>query len=73
MKGLLANIDVLISHVWQRTNGSVSWNSIALMVASCADRVQSTTANTDAKYVMSSFVIEIYIDKIEAMLGMSGT
>ena len=45
-------------------NGAVSWKLIVLMVAGGADRGQSTPANTDAKYVMSSFGIEIYINKI---------
>jgi len=48
----------------QGTNGSVSWKWIALVVASGADRLQSMPANTDAKYVMSSFGIAIYINKI---------
>ena len=63
MKALLANIDVLISDVLQRTNGSVSWKLIALMVAGGADRVQSMPENTVAKYVRSSFGIRIYINK----------
>ena len=60
----LAIIAELISHVLQGTNGSVSWESVALVVAGGADRLQSTPANTDAKYVMRSFGIETYINKI---------
>jgi hypothetical protein len=53
MKGLLGNVDLLISHVLQRMNGSVSWKMVALMVAGGVDRVQSMPANAVAKYVMS--------------------
>ena len=35
-----------------------------MVVAGGADRLQSMHANTDAKYVMSSFGIETYINKI---------
>ena len=58
------NIDVLIFNIFQGMNGSVSWKSIALMVAAGADRVQSMPVNMVSKYVMSSFGIEIYINKI---------
>ena len=64
MKALLANINVLISQVFQEPNGSVSWKSMSLMVAGGADRVQSMPENTVAKYVMRSFGIIIYINKI---------
>jgi hypothetical protein len=64
IKALLANIYVLISHVLQGMNGAVGWKLIALMVAGGADIVQSTSGNTAAKYGMSSFGIEIYINKI---------
>ena len=64
MPGLLAIIVVLISQASQRTYWSVSWRMIALMVASGAERVQAMPANTVAKYVMSYFGIEIYINKI---------
>jgi hypothetical protein len=64
MKGLLTDIDVLISHVTQRTNGSVSWRTNSLMVVGGEDRFQSLPANTVAKYLMSSFGIKIYMNKI---------
>ena len=50
--------------IFQVTNAAVSWKLIVLMVVSGADRGRSTPANTDAKYVMSSFWIKIYINKI---------
>ena len=40
MDALLVNIDVPIYNIFQGMNGSVSWKSIALMVATGADRVQ---------------------------------
>jgi len=64
MDDLLVNIDVLISNIFQGTNGSVSWKSIAFMVAAGADRVQSMPENMVSKYVMSSFGIEILINEI---------
>ena len=50
MEALLANIDGIISNIVQGMNGSVSWKSIALMVAAGADRVQSMPENTVSKY-----------------------
>ena len=64
MDALFAKIDVQISKIFQDTNGSVSWKPIALMVAAIADRVQSTPENTVSKNVMSSFGIEILINRI---------
>ena len=63
MKCLLANNDMLISHVLQRTNGSISWSMVALMVAVGEDRIQSMPANTVPKYVMRSFGIQIHTNK----------
>jgi hypothetical protein len=64
MKGVLANIDVLISHVLQMMNESVSWTTIPLIVAGGSERVHSMPANTDANYVMSSFGIEICVNNV---------
>jgi hypothetical protein len=69
MKGLQVNIDVMISHVLQRMNGSLSWRTIALMVNGGADRVQSTSAYRVAKYAMSSFGIKIYINKLQSTIN----
>ena len=52
MKEILTNIDFLISDALQKTNESVSWREVVVMVAGCADRVQPVSANTIAKYVM---------------------
>jgi hypothetical protein len=61
MDALLANIDVLISNIFQGKNGSVSWKLIAFMVATSAGRVQSMPENIVSKNVMSSLGIEILI------------
>ena len=55
MDALLANIDVLISNIFQGMNGSVSWKLIALMVAAIADRVQSMPENMVSKNVTNNF------------------
>ncbi len=38
MKGMLSNINELIRDAFQRTNGSVSWKTIASMVAGGVDK-----------------------------------
>ena len=64
MDALLVNIDVLISNIFQGVNGLVSWKLIAWMVAAIADRVQSMPEKTVSKNVVSSFGIEILINRI---------
>jgi hypothetical protein len=54
MKGMLVNIDELIRTTLVQTNGTVSWQTIATMIAGGVNRVQPVSANSIAKYVMSN-------------------
>ena len=55
MKGMLINIDELIRNSLNQTNGTVSWETIAMKIAGGAKRVQPVSAKSIAKYVMSTF------------------
>jgi hypothetical protein len=55
MRTMMVHIDKHIGDALQRTNGSVSWETIAILVAGGANRVQPVSKNTIAKYVMSTY------------------
>ena len=44
MKGMLVNIDELLCNLLTQTNGMVSWETIAMMIAGGAKCVQPVSA-----------------------------
>ena len=52
---MLINIDELIRNLLNQTNGTVSWETIVMMIAGGVERVQPVSAKSIAKYMTSTF------------------
>ena len=72
MKGMLINIDELIRNSLNQTNGIVSWETIATMIAGGAKRVQPVSAKSIAKYVMSTFGAKYTSTKLQPTINEGG-
>ena len=66
---LKAYIDELMWDALQRTNESISWKTIASMVARGVDRVQPASMNMIAKYVMSTLRSKYTSTKLQPTLN----
>ena len=69
MKGMLVNIDELIRTTLVQTNGTVSWQTIATMIAGGVNRVQPVSANSIAKYVMSTIGAKYTSTKLQPTIN----
>lgn len=70
MKDMLVNIDELIGKVLRKTNGTVSWQTIACEVAGGPNKVQPVSANSIAKYVMSTFGARYTTTKLQPTMNV---
>jgi hypothetical protein len=69
MKGMLVNIDELIRTTLVQTNGTVSSQTIATMIAGGVNRVQPVSANSIAKYVMSTIGAKYTSTKLQPTIN----
>ena len=69
MKGMFVNIDKLIRNSLIQMNGTVSWETIATIIAGGAKRVQPVSAKSIAKYVMSTFGAKYTSTKLQPTIN----